>query len=126
MSDLQSIWYLQRLKCDFSEYDFVNFNTIGDSGTVTATVLVSPSLNFLGLTEPISIAVQMDDQEPQDVAFIPPAPPGTLPDAWGGNDGFAANSIVPVVTNWVANPGTHTLTVKYRVFLPVMALTCSA
>ena len=95
-----------------SEYDFVNFNTINGGGNVSTTVLVSPTLNFLGLTEPVSIAVQMDDQSPQMVAFIPPAPPGTLPAAWSGDDGFAANSIVPVVTNWSATPGTHTLKVR--------------
>lgn len=96
-----------------SEYDFVNFNTIDGGGNVTTTVLVSPTLNFMGLDEPISIAVQLDDQTPQTVAFIPPAPPGTLPAQWGGDDGFAANSIVPVVTQWTANPGTHTLTVRH-------------
>lgn len=98
-----------------SEYDFINFNTINDGGTVSTTVLVSPTLNYMGLAEPVSIAVQIDDQPPQTVAFIPPAPPGTLPEVWGGDDGFAANSIVPVLTHWDAVPGIHTLRVCIRV-----------
>ncbi|KAH8117845.1 hypothetical protein DFH11DRAFT_1839415 [Phellopilus nigrolimitatus] len=91
------------------EYDFLNFNTINDAGNVSATVLVSPSLNSMGPDRPIKIAVQMDSQVPQTVAFIPPSAPGTLPAQWDGNDGFVANAIVSVVTNWTASPGAHTL-----------------
>ncbi|EJD06971.1 uncharacterized protein FOMMEDRAFT_131740 [Fomitiporia mediterranea MF3/22] len=91
------------------EYDFYNFNTIGGNGTVSANVLVSPTLNFMGPDRPIKIAVQMDNQSPQTVAFIPPAPPGQLPAQWDGNDGFVANAAVSVLTNWTAPPGAHTL-----------------
>ncbi|THH00581.1 hypothetical protein EW145_g7057 [Phellinidium pouzarii] len=90
------------------EYDFLNFNTINDGGNVSATLLVSPSLNSMGPDRPIKIAVQIDDQTPQTVAFIPPSAPGTLPPQWDGNDGFVANAIVSVVTNWSAPPGAHT------------------
>ncbi|KAI5117957.1 hypothetical protein M0805_001619 [Coniferiporia weirii] len=93
------------------EYDFLNFNTVNGGGNVTATVLVSPTLNYMGPNEPISIAVQMDDQTPQTVAFIPTSAPGTLPAQWDGNDGFVANAIVSVVTSWPAAPGAHTLKV---------------
>ncbi|EJD06938.1 uncharacterized protein FOMMEDRAFT_152276 [Fomitiporia mediterranea MF3/22] len=91
------------------EYDFYNFNTIGGGGKISANVLVSPTLNSMGPDRPIKIAVQMDDQTPQTVAFIPPAPPGTLPPQWDGNDGFVANAIVSVPTSWSAQPGAHTL-----------------
>lgn len=66
----------------------------------------------MGPNETVKIAVQIDDQAPQTVAFIPDSAPGTLPDAWDGNDGFAANAIVSVVTNWTASPGAHTLKVS--------------
>ncbi|KAH8117866.1 hypothetical protein DFH11DRAFT_863501 [Phellopilus nigrolimitatus] len=91
------------------EYDFLNFNTINDTGNVSVTVLVSPSLNSMGPDRPIKIAVQMDSQAPQTVAFIPPSAPGTLPAQWDGDDGFVANAIVSVITNWTASPGAHTL-----------------
>ena len=98
----------------FSEYDFYNFNTIDDAGNVSTTVLVSPTLNYISPDRPINIAVQMDDQDFQTVAFIPSAAPGQLPAEWDGNDGFVANAAVSVVTNWTASPGAHTL--KVRVF----------
>ncbi|KAL5525645.1 hypothetical protein ACEPAG_6981 [Sanghuangporus baumii] len=91
------------------EYDFFNFNTIGGSGNVSANVLVSPTLNSMGPDRPIKLAVQMDDESSQTIAFIPPAPPGELPPQWDGNDGFVANSIVNVATSWSAPPGAHTL-----------------
>ncbi|KAL5526413.1 hypothetical protein ACEPAF_8136 [Sanghuangporus sanghuang] len=91
------------------EYDFFNFNTINGSGIVSADVLVSPTLNSMGPDRPIKIAVQMDKQPPQTVAFIPSSAPGTLPAQWDGDDGFVANAIVSVVTNWTAYPGAHTL-----------------
>ncbi|EJD06965.1 uncharacterized protein FOMMEDRAFT_102997 [Fomitiporia mediterranea MF3/22] len=91
------------------EYDFYNFNTINGTGNVSATVLVSPTLNFMGPDRPIKVAVQMDSQSPQTVAFIPSAPPGQLPPQWDGDDGFVANAIVNVVTSWSAPPGAHTL-----------------
>jgi hypothetical protein len=92
-------------------YDFFNFNTVGQNGTVNVTVLVSPTLNY-DPDAPISVAIQMDSQAPQTIAFIPLASPGTEPAAWGGMDGFAANNIVPIHTNWNAPPGEHTLTVS--------------
>lgn len=95
----------------FSEYDFYNFNTIDDAGNISTTVLVSPTLNYISPDRPINIAVQMDDQDPQTVAFIPSAAPGQLPAEWDGNDGFVANAAVSVVTDWTAPPGAHTLKV---------------
>ena len=89
-----------------------NFNTIDGNGSVSTNVLVSPTLNFMGSDRPVKIGVQMDEQSPQTVAFIPLSDPGQLPDEWGGNDGFVANSIVSVVTNWTASPGAHTLKVS--------------
>lgn len=65
----------------------------------------------MGPDEPLKIAVQMDSQEPQTVVFIPASAPGTLPAAWDGLDGFAANAAVSVVTKWAASPGAHTLKV---------------
>ena len=75
-------------------------------------VLVSPTLNSMGRDRPIKVAIQMDDQAPQTVPFIPFSKPGTLPPQWDGNDGFVANAIVSVVTNWNAPPGAHTLKVS--------------
>lgn len=95
------------------EYDFYNFNTIGGSGKLTITTLVSPSFNAGEKDRPIGFSLQLDSQTPQALHFFPPAPPGGFPAAWGGNDGFAANNIISVVTsvNNVA-PGPHTLKVK--------------
>ena len=69
----------------------------------------------MGPDRPIKVAVQVDSQTPQTVAFIPPSSPGTLPPQWDGNDGFVANAIVSVVTNWAAAPGAHTLKVNIYV-----------
>ncbi|KZV74317.1 glycoside hydrolase family 115 protein [Peniophora sp. CONT] len=88
------------------EYDFANFNTIDGNGTVGVTVFVSPSLNANGDDRPLGIGVQVDDDEPQTTYFIPFAAPGQEPAVW--ND-FVANSIVPVVGNFTAWPGAHTL-----------------
>ncbi|KAF8889120.1 hypothetical protein BD779DRAFT_1662212 [Infundibulicybe gibba] len=94
------------------EYDFYNFNTIGGKGQIQVTTLVSPSLNANGVDRPLGLAIQVDNQTPVAKYFIPPAVPGTLPDAWDGTDGFVANSIVSVVTNFSGiNPGAHTLKV---------------
>lgn len=68
----------------------------------------------MGSDRPIKVAVQIDSQEPQTVAFIPDAPPGQLPAQWDGNDGFVANAAVDVVTNWPLPPGAHTLKVRKR------------
>ncbi|KAH7905930.1 hypothetical protein BJ138DRAFT_1183402 [Hygrophoropsis aurantiaca] len=91
------------------EYNFYNFNTLNQSGTVSITTYVAPSLNANGDDRPIAFAVQVDNEEPQTEYFIPPAAPGELPDAWNGMDGFAATNIVPVTTNFTALPGAHTL-----------------
>jgi len=91
------------------EYDFFNFNTIGEAGNITVHTFVSPTLNNMGPTRPISIAVQVDSETPQTVQFIPASAPGTLPPQWDGNDGFVANAIVDVATNFTASPGAHTL-----------------
>ena len=73
---------------------------------------MSPTLNFLGPDEPVKLGVQMDDQTAQSVAFIPSAAPGSLPDAWDGTDGFVADAIVNITTNWTISPGAHTLKVR--------------
>ncbi|KAI0031785.1 hypothetical protein K488DRAFT_78865 [Vararia minispora EC-137] len=91
------------------EYDFYNFNTIGQSGNISATVFVSPSLNAFGSDRPLGLAVQVDDQAPQTTYFIPAAGnPGDEPPQW--ND-FVANSIVPITGVFTAWPGSHTLKV---------------
>ena len=53
----------------------------------------------------------MDEQSPQTIPFIPLSAPGTLPPEWDGTDGYVANAIVPVITDWPAPPGAHTLKV---------------
>ncbi|KAF8999865.1 hypothetical protein BDQ17DRAFT_1427597 [Cyathus striatus] len=94
------------------EYDFFNFNTLPGLN-VTVTTYLSPSLNSLGQDQPLLIAVGMDSQTLQVIQPIPNAVPGNLPDAWDGNDGFVANSIVPVVTTFSGiNPGKHTLKIS--------------
>ena len=92
-----------------SEYDFYTFNSIQGSGGINVTLLVSPSLNSFGADRPIGLAIQVDNQPARANYFIPPAPPGKLPPQWSGNDGYVANAIVSVVTNWNAAPGAHTL-----------------
>ncbi|KAF8889126.1 hypothetical protein BD779DRAFT_1672064 [Infundibulicybe gibba] len=92
------------------EYDFYNFNTIGGKGQIKVTALVSPSLNANGVDRPLAIAVQVDNQAPAPNYFIPPSIPGGVPTAWGGDDGWVANSIISVVTNVSGiSPGAHTL-----------------
>ena len=59
----------------------------------------------------MKIAIQMDDQEPQTIKFIPDYAPGTLPSTWQGNDGYIANAAIDVNTTWPAAPGAHTLKV---------------
>jgi Gylcosyl hydrolase family 115 C-terminal domain len=92
------------------EYDFYNFNTLS-GGVISIDVLVSPSLNGYGNSRPLGFATQVDSDTPQAQYFIPIAAPGQLPAGWDGNDGFVANSIVSVVSNHTAVPGTHTLKV---------------
>ena len=71
----------------------------------------------MGPDRPLKIAIQMDDQTPQTVAFIPASAPGTQPAAWGGNDGFVANNAVFVPTSWTIAPGAHTLKVSFKASL---------
>ena len=95
------------------EYDFHTFNSINQAGSLTVHTFVSPSLNSMGPQQPIGVAVQLDNQTPKTMYFIPPSKPGTLPAQWSGNDGFAANSIVDVQSSWAnAWPGKHTLKVR--------------
>ncbi|KAF5366744.1 hypothetical protein D9758_006544 [Tetrapyrgos nigripes] len=89
------------------EYDFLNFNTISESGNITVITYESPSLNGNGNDRPLGFAVQVDDLAIQSSYFMPPAAPGQLPSVW--ND-FVANSIVPVTMTFEGvEPGTHTL-----------------
>jgi hypothetical protein len=98
-----------------SEYDFYNFNTIADSGNITVTTLISPSLNANGEDHPLKFAVQVDDQEPQVKQPIPGvAKAGDNPPGWGGPDGFVANAIVSVPSTFLVSPGKHTLKVRSR------------
>ncbi|KAL5525075.1 hypothetical protein ACEPAF_8944 [Sanghuangporus sanghuang] len=95
------------------EYDFFIFN-IPTTGLLNVTTLVSPSLNANGDDRQLGFAVQLDALPAQSEYFIPLAEPGELPDGWGGLDGFVANSIVSVQTNFNASegevaPGAHTL-----------------
>ncbi|KAI0742887.1 hypothetical protein C8Q80DRAFT_1191287 [Daedaleopsis nitida] len=93
------------------EYDFLLFNTLGQAGNVSITTMVSTSLNSQGDDRPLGIALQIDDGEPQTNHFVPPATPGNLPDAWGGLDGWVANSIIEVPMVFPVQPGAHTLKV---------------
>ena len=86
--------------------------------------MVSPALNNMGPDEPLGIGIQIDNQTPQAMYYIPAAAPGDLPSTWDGNDGYIANAIINVHTNWTIGPGEHTLKVRIRLFsLP--SLTCS-
>ncbi|THG97912.1 hypothetical protein EW026_g4183 [Hermanssonia centrifuga] len=91
------------------EYDFFTFNTIQGDGNISVTTFVAPTLNANGDDRPVALAVQVDSLAPQTTYFIPPAVPGSLPDAWDGLDGFAANNIVSIPNNFPAAPGAHTL-----------------
>lgn len=105
-----SVWHLTSWRpCKHREYDFYNFNTIGESGNVSVTINMSPSLNANGNDRPLAIAVQVDSSTPQTSYFIPAADPGDEPDAWGD---WVANGTVPVTGNFTAWPGAHTLTVS--------------
>ncbi|KAI0673152.1 hypothetical protein C8Q78DRAFT_703002 [Trametes maxima] len=93
------------------EYDFYLFNTYEQGGNVTITTLVSPSLNGLGDDRPLGLALQIDDGAAQTAYFVPAAVPGNLPDAWDGNDGWVANSIIEVPLVFPVATGAHTLKV---------------
>jgi hypothetical protein len=93
----------------YREYDFVNFNS--NNGHVIVNTLLSPALNNMGPDEPLGIGIQLDDQSPVAQYYIPPAPPGAVPPTWDGNDGYIANAIINVPTNWTLSSGQHTLKV---------------
>ncbi|PIL25858.1 hypothetical protein GSI_11611 [Ganoderma sinense ZZ0214-1] len=94
------------------EYDFFLFNTESQGGNVTVTARVSPSLNTLGDSRPLGIALQIDDGTPQTQYFIPAATIlGDLPNAWNGTDGWVANNIIDVPFVFPTQPGAHTLKV---------------
>ncbi|OBZ74822.1 hypothetical protein A0H81_05528 [Grifola frondosa] len=91
------------------EYDFYTFNTQNQTGNITVTTYVSPSLNSLGDDRPLAIAMQIDSGALQTNYFVPPASGGNLPPQWDGNDGWAANSIISVPMVFTASSGAHTL-----------------
>ncbi|EPQ55956.1 hypothetical protein GLOTRDRAFT_121308 [Gloeophyllum trabeum ATCC 11539] len=91
------------------EYDFYNFNTIGQAGNVTVTTYVSPSLNANGDDRPLGFAIGIDDATPQSEYFVPYATPGQLPPQWDGVGGWVADAIISVPTNFTIAPGAHTL-----------------
>ncbi|KAM5532521.1 hypothetical protein V8D89_013808 [Ganoderma adspersum] len=94
------------------EYDFFLFNTQGQNGSVTITTKVSPSLNTLGDSRPMGLALQVDNGAPQTKHFVPAVKtPGTLPAAWWGRDGWVLNSIIDVPFVFPVRPGAHTLKV---------------
>lgn len=93
------------------EYDFFTFSETTEKTPVN--VYVSPSLNANGADRPLGVAIAVDG-EVLSSYFIPPAAPGDLPDAWGGLDGFVANSVVPIRLSFTGmNPGAHTLKVSH-------------
>ncbi|KXN92531.1 hypothetical protein AN958_05386 [Leucoagaricus sp. SymC.cos] len=103
------------------EYDFFSFNTIGGSGNITMTALMTPSNNANGPDRPLTIAVGLDSQTPVVHQPMPDAPPGKQPTAWGGVDGFVANAIIPVTTPFSGvSPGKHT--VKIMMTEPAVVL----
>ena len=77
---------------------------------------VSPSLNSLGDDRPLGLAVQIDGGSAQTQHFVPKSNPGSLPDAWGGDDGWAANSIIDVSFKFSVGTGAHTLKVRFKQF----------
>ena len=87
-------------------YNFYSFNNV-----TALTSYISPSLNANGKDRPVGFAVQIDQESPQTIYFLPPAASGRLPTAWGGEDGFATNNIVTYKTIHSVNPGQHTLKV---------------
>ncbi len=106
------------------EYDFLTFNTIGGSGNVDIVSYLSPTWNANGQDRPLAFAVQVDSQTPQTNHFFPLSAPGTSPAAWGGYDGFVANSIITVNNTFPVPPGAHTL--KVCVVFPLFAVALQA
>ncbi|KAG6853735.1 hypothetical protein C0991_001869 [Blastosporella zonata] len=96
------------------EYDFYNFNTQGESGNLTITTQVTPTMNNGEADRPVAFAVQLDSQAIQTFYFYPSATPGGYPAAWGGDDGFVANMIVSVPALFTGvTPGAH----KLKIFM---------
>ncbi|EPQ55955.1 hypothetical protein GLOTRDRAFT_121307 [Gloeophyllum trabeum ATCC 11539] len=91
------------------EYDFYNFNTISQTGRVTVTTYVSPSLNANGDDRPLGFAIGIDNGTVQSEYFVPYATPGQLPPQWDGLGGWVADAIIPVATTFTIAPGAHTL-----------------
>ncbi|KAG6856193.1 hypothetical protein H0H87_006733 [Tephrocybe sp. NHM501043] len=95
------------------EYDFYSFNTISNSGNVTATIYVSPSWNAGEDSRPLAFAVQLDGGAAQTKQFFPNPAPGGVPGGWDGNDGFVANSIISVTAPFTGiSAGKHTLKIS--------------
>ncbi|KAF8064309.1 hypothetical protein FPV67DRAFT_1672029 [Lyophyllum atratum] len=91
------------------EYDFYAFS----NSNLTVTTYAAPSWNAGEKNRPLAFAVQLDGGAAQTQQFIPPSPPGGLSAAWGGPDGFVANSVVSVVTRFAGvQPGAHTLKIS--------------
>ncbi|KAL0573071.1 hypothetical protein V5O48_008897 [Marasmius crinis-equi] len=79
---------------------------------MTVVAYISPSLNANGRDRPLAYAMQLDDKDVQSSYYMPFGAPGTEPAAWGGSDGFVANSIVTANLTWSnVSPGAHTLKV---------------
>ncbi|KAF9450530.1 glycoside hydrolase family 115 protein [Macrolepiota fuliginosa MF-IS2] len=92
------------------EYDFYNFHSIGESGNITVTTLLTPSNNANGADRPLTIAIGLDSQNPVVQQPMPDAAPGKQAAAWDGVDGFAHTAIIPLATNFSGvSPGKHTL-----------------
>ncbi|OCH92535.1 hypothetical protein OBBRIDRAFT_726547 [Obba rivulosa] len=92
------------------EYDFYTFNTVNETGNITVTAYMGPSLNALGPDRPLAVAMQVDSDEPQ-VTYFPNGAPGEEPAQWDTLDGWAADNLIFVPMSFVAPPGAHTLTV---------------
>lgn len=99
------------LRRTLSEYDFFTFNTVNDSGNITVTAYMGPSLNALGPDRPLAVALQVDSGEPQ-VTYFPNGAPGAEPPQWDTLDGWAADNLIFVPGSFVAPPGAHTLKVR--------------
>lgn len=75
------------------EYDFVNFNTIGGSGNLTITFLLSPSLNAATDEKPLAFGVSLDGASPIRVQPVPASSRRGDPPGWGTHNGWVANAI---------------------------------
>ncbi|KAF6749792.1 hypothetical protein DFP72DRAFT_1073016 [Ephemerocybe angulata] len=95
------------------EYDFLNFNTIGGSGNLTATFLLSPSLNAATDEKPLAFSVSLDGAAPIRIQPVPASSRKSDPPGWGTINGWVANAInkQTVLFTGIA-PGKHTLKVS--------------